>query len=186
MLYLKNLFAYYFQIIEQRWNKLAAHLKKYLCEQLLQLPSAPCSSCCSNFSLDRRLELVESYRSLCNDDDTWLKYKALRTQQLEDVFAKLLPEVSVWILSYLNCFIILFYSDQSFKDQANGNLLQTYKFIEPRYFSNTKISKGTSNLSNQQLFLNVIILHLKVEQKLKLSIVHFVWLTQIPLNFVFK
>ncbi|KAK7115922.1 hypothetical protein V1264_001706 [Littorina saxatilis] len=81
------------QIIEQRWNKLASQLKKYLSEQLSQLPLAPPGGRCSNYCLDRRIELVESLRVLCSDENAWNKYKTLRIQQLEDIFANLMPEV---------------------------------------------------------------------------------------------
>ncbi|KAK7489267.1 hypothetical protein BaRGS_00019519 [Batillaria attramentaria] len=98
------------QIIEQRWKRLAGHLKKYLSDQLSQLPVAPPSGSSSNFSLDRRLQLVDSFRVLCSDEDTWQKYKALRTQQLEDVFSKLMPEVDEEHVSHKdfasNCSIV--------------------------------------------------------------------------------
>ncbi|XP_025078589.1 uncharacterized protein KIAA0825-like isoform X3 [Pomacea canaliculata] len=81
------------QIIEQRWNRLSSRLKKYFCEQLLQLPNAPKVGFSTNFCLDRRLELVESLHCLCSDEDTWQRYRSLRTQQLEETFTKLLPEV---------------------------------------------------------------------------------------------
>ena len=86
--------TYFHQIIEQRWNKLASKLKKHLTDELSKLPLAPSGGRCSNFCLDRRLELVESLRVLCSDDSAWHKYKAIRVQQLEDIFAKLMPEVS--------------------------------------------------------------------------------------------
>ena len=88
--------SFYFshQIIEQCWNKLASKLKKHLTDELSQLPLAPPGGRCSNFCLDRRLELVDSLRVLCSDDSVWHKYKAIRVQQLEDIFAKLMPEVS--------------------------------------------------------------------------------------------
>ncbi|KAL8577449.1 hypothetical protein ACOMHN_048084 [Nucella lapillus] len=81
------------QVIEQRWNRLASALKKYLSDQLSQLPVASPGRRCSSFCLDRRLELVDSLRVLCSDESVWLKYKALRVQQLENIFAKLMPEV---------------------------------------------------------------------------------------------
>ncbi|XP_076443333.1 uncharacterized protein KIAA0825-like isoform X2 [Babylonia areolata] len=88
------------QIIEQRWNRLASTLKKYLSDQLSQLPLAVPGTSCSSFCLDRRMELVESLRVLCSDDSVWLKYKALRLQQQEDLFAKLMPEVEEEGVSY--------------------------------------------------------------------------------------
>ena len=51
------------------------------------------------------MELVESLRVLCSDDSVWLKYKALRVQQLEDVFAKLMPEVMITLPLY--CLAVL-------------------------------------------------------------------------------
>lgn len=100
------------QMIEQRWNKLSSLLRQYLNDQLLQLPSPspqPPWRQASSLCLDRRLELVESLRVLCSDENAWLRYRTVRAEQLDNLMAKLMPAVSCRV-----CFIDTAHTDRIF------------------------------------------------------------------------
>ncbi|XP_055885890.1 uncharacterized protein KIAA0825 homolog isoform X1 [Biomphalaria glabrata] len=80
------------QLIENKWFKLTKSIQKHIITELLQIPPLGQNLRSSWAVIERRLELVGGLRTLASDEDAWVTYRNVRSQQLEILFRSLLPD----------------------------------------------------------------------------------------------
>ncbi|KAH9488353.1 hypothetical protein Btru_063709 [Bulinus truncatus] len=95
------------QAIENKWFKLTQSIQKHIVSELLKIPSLGQNLRCSWAVIERRLELIGGLRTLASDEDAWIMYRNIRSQQLEQLFNSLLPDNDSENVNYkefcLNC-----------------------------------------------------------------------------------
>ncbi|XP_041373481.1 uncharacterized protein KIAA0825-like [Gigantopelta aegis] len=79
------------QVIEQKWNRIAEHLKKHFVSRLSQLPLTK-SDDPSNVVTSQRLHFLQSLRVIATDEDAWHCYRGVRTQELQKQLSEMVAE----------------------------------------------------------------------------------------------
>ena len=88
------------QVIEQKWNRIAEHLKRHFLSRLSQLPLTH-SDDPSNIVTSQRLHFLQSLRVIATDEDAWHCYRGMRLQELQKQLSLMVPEVESEQVNYL-------------------------------------------------------------------------------------